>query len=575
MELNILQSLFGVKKRKQNTNNNDKVLTSHINTNNLSMPTDEALESYGRAQVSIHKKEAETFKKKNGTTFVNPIDLTYEQLLARFRNEMLSSLKDEFWRDYFLKNCGQEDTIIEQYEMFNTFKKLNIYPADFRKMPSVLASINKDNLAEFQKILEKVSSCLDGSYFLIENILLECVDDNKTREFALELCEIENIPLKTIFKYVFDYYYALKEDQVKAKQIRCNAKNDPLVKTINAINSTNVDLVPKDMKPTPLDVLNIKPSSLVLVHMTNYEPENGKISSTRDKIGGTRNSVHFTLNHPVAAHRAGDWDEMNYAIIMPYESTINSNSKNKFIEGMPNDIYTHGSVDIPEGSIIVKYTPELDGEIKFSKHPTLTGVRIIEISVKPHDVIPYIIEKMGYTYCGANALMGLFSQDDAEVKDYDKTVAKYDAWARFCETQKIKPNRHTGSLGNIIEEVIESIGLLQKSNSWLVDDVGKKYNFKKHCLEALKYAKTLEKDGYFSYLDLDKLINLIKKSASPIEAIDEIQKEFKIHPVSELDFFILSSNIIPIELYSEWYKASKDRDDLLKYLSSCMRYYQY
>ena len=135
---------------------------------------------------------------------------------------------------------------------------------------------------------------------------------------------------------------------------------------------------------------------------------------------------------------------------------------------------------------------------------------------------------MGYTYCGANALMGLFSQDDAEVKDYDKTVAKYDAWARFCETQKIKPNRHTGSLGNIIEKVIESIGLLQKSNSWLVDDVGKKYNFKKHCLDALKYAKTLEKDGYFSYLDLDKLINLIKKSASPIEAIDEIQKDGKL-----------------------------------------------
>ena len=99
MELNILQSLFGVKKRKQNTNNNDKVLTSHINTNNLTMPTDVALESYGRAQVSIHKKETETFKKKNGTTFVNPIDLTYEQLLARFRNEMLSSLKDEIWRD--------------------------------------------------------------------------------------------------------------------------------------------------------------------------------------------------------------------------------------------------------------------------------------------------------------------------------------------------------------------------------------------------------------------------------------------------------------------------------------------
>ena len=127
-------------------------------------------------------------------------------------------------------------------------------------------------------------------------------------------------------------------------------------------------------------------SDLVLVHKTNFIPENGVIKSSRDagallddyfEVGGEgysvkylyeRNTVHFCVNGEVASHSLGDWDKTKYIIITPFDKA----DKTSFVGGMAVDLYTEGSFVIPEGSYIL--CPRNEMELVKNMNPTLKTI---------------------------------------------------------------------------------------------------------------------------------------------------------------------------------------------------------
>lgn len=128
-------------------------------------------------------------------------------------------------------------------------------------------------------------------------------------------------------------------------------------------------------------------SDLVLVHLTDYIPEDGVIKSSKDagvtveqsiEIGGEtytiqypseRGSVHFCLNGEVESHNYGNWDGMKYAIIIPLEKM----DMQSIVGGISVDIYTRGSVQIPEGSYILCPESETENVRKLNKNLTVVG----------------------------------------------------------------------------------------------------------------------------------------------------------------------------------------------------------
>jgi len=72
---------------------------------------------------------------------------------------------------------------------------------------------------------------------------------------------------------------------------------------------------------------------LVAVHATGFRPahndENIQIQSTFDGTDWSdpRNTVHFALNHQVASHMYGSWDQQPYVVVSPLEDVIEQNKK--------------------------------------------------------------------------------------------------------------------------------------------------------------------------------------------------------------------------------------------------------
>ena len=67
----------------------------------------------------------------------------------------------------------------------------------------------------------------------------------------------------------------------------------------------------------------------LLVHATNYMPQNNSIQTTAHARNWSfpRSTVHFTLNHIVTAHIAGNWDDRPIVILAPYKDTVAANQQ--------------------------------------------------------------------------------------------------------------------------------------------------------------------------------------------------------------------------------------------------------
>ena len=224
-------------------------------------------------------------------------------------------------------------------------------------------------------------------------------------------------------------------------------------------------------------------------------------------------------------------------VIMPFESTCNLNGKGKFIEGMPNDLYTNGSVKIPEGAVIVKHNPELEaGKVSIKDYDEIKGVKLIESSMYPHDIVPSVIKKMGYSHMQGDGPIGLFSYGKSNGKNIDDAIKNYSAWKTFCDDNGLKATRHTGSAGDIAEKVVENIGKLCVNNSWNGSS-NKNKDYRKELLGYLETIKSWKNMGYFVSYDIDTMSDILKNSNTPKDAVKMMEEKFGFHPTIEYKTF--------------------------------------
>ena len=332
---------------------------------------------------------------------------------------------------------------------------------------------------------------------------------------------------------------ALGTIRKKVGSITHTKTSNPLNVTQSAAVSEVSQLVPIEslnlknvfVKIPKLDPLNINENALCLVHMSDFGPSAGKIMSVRDAMGASRNSVHFTLNHPVESHSLGSWEKCKFAYIMPYKATKEANAASKIIEGLPHDLYTNGSVTIPEGSVIVKYNKNIEsGKVLLSTDKNLSGVKIIETSDDVYGTVNDVIEKMGYTKATPNNVGGFSSRTSTKETITEDLTTECQAWMNFCKTQGIKPMQHGYSPNGTAEQIIETLYMMATTNKWKNGSFNSDY--KKIILESIEaIKKRVNEDGYFVSMDLDKLAEIVSKSFTPRIALYRIKHQMNIKPI--------------------------------------------
>lgn len=515
-----------------------------------------------RKLANMSDEEYASFVLKNQKS-ISSTGKSYEELKNDLFNKLETedNLTDKYYIDNAKVYLGHEESIVPQIEMLEYLKNTKLLLKDF-ELINFLGRINIDNNESVKNILKELEANPKITTFQL-NSIIDLTNPN-TEKILLELLAIKDVPISKIIKYCRDTDDFIN-GKVTKEMILEKINNDSFVKTIRAINSST--LLKTQNNTTPLNPDNIQTSSLALVHMTKYDPKGGMILSQRDKLGGSRNSVHFTLNHAVTAHGRGDWDSFVHAIIMPYESTVKANGNGKFIEGMPNDLYTNGSVKIPEGAVIVNQNLKLsEGTIKISEHPTIKGVTLIETASLPHDIVPVVLEKIGYSNIQGDAPLGLFNHGETNGRSVDDVMNNYDAWNNFCKTQGIKPTRHSATPGSEAERIIENIGKLSLYGSWEVGKGFNKTNHKPQLLKVIDFCKKWKTKGYFVSYDLDIMEKIIKESATPKEALKRMKKELNLGPTEKSDLF--SENMLnnPLDLFEEWLVAVENPVSLKEYV---------
>lgn len=111
--------------------------------------------------------------------------------------------------------------------------------------------------------------------------------------------------------------------------------------------------------------------NLVAVHLTNCFPEGGMMKtrfSVESRI--VRDTIHFSLNHPVESHMFGNWEETRFAILVPLDQI-----EERLLNLNPVDTFILGELRLPKKSVIL-------GEFN---------------DLAPHMAVCEQIIKMGYT----------------------------------------------------------------------------------------------------------------------------------------------------------------------------------
>ena len=512
--------------------------------------------------TKMSDKEYEAFVIKTQNS-IKSTGKSYEYLKQELFSLIKQTVSDTYYLELAERYLGAEESVVAQIEMLKFIKNTPL-KLDKHDLLPFLSKININNSNNVKNVLDILLTKPNLKSHQLNSII--SLTNNYTEKILIELLAITDLPVNKIIE-ICGHNNDFVNGKLSKEIIIEKINNDPYIKTIRAIKDTTVELRPSNTNITTLDPTNIEASSLALVHMTKYEPENGMILSTRDKLGGSRNSVHFTLNHAVTAHRAGDWDDFATAIIMPYSSTVKTNSPGKFIEGMPNDLYTNGSVKIPEGSVIVKQNKSLqEGIVKIVEHPTIKGVKLIETSMLPHDLVPTILNKMGYASIQGDAPLGLFNYGAKNGNSVDDVMQNFEAWNDFCKTQGLKPAKHTNTPGALAEALIEDVGKLNANESWIVESGREKTNYKKSILNDIEVLKKWQTKGYFISYDIDAFAKIIEESATPRQALMRMQKELNIHPTIDYKTFYECSLDHSLNIYEEWLIAVEDPIALRKYV---------
>lgn len=353
-------------------------------------------------------------------------------------------------------------------------------------------------------------------------------------------------------------------------------------------------------KPKPeFSMTQVNPDSLVLVHMTNYFPKNRQILSTNlatkanDGVGCARTTIHFALNKPVTEHMAGyNWNTMDYAIIAPFKETVQNMPKSKVIGGIQDDFFFQDVVNLPMGSVIVKYNPNVNTG-NFLISDALNGIKLIETSNRNlNEATSTVIKKMGFTtyndalknFLGAseNEMQLLSSKSEEEVRQFfahtknhggsdknkkileerlnatiklmtdipggkeiinsqKKMVAEEFKWLDLYEKFSEKLNIFPKTWGNFCSKQ-NYINGLHSQTPWFKAEMGINgitmiekvnnnswgKNLKQILIRALNDAEATLPQGKSLGYDVKKVVKIIEESDTPKIAKDRIQKELKL-----------------------------------------------
>ncbi|MBR1617064.1 hypothetical protein IJ670_02825 [bacterium] len=343
------------------------------------------------------------------------------------------------------------------------------------------------------------------------------------------------------------------------------AGSEKLTETLSALATSNSALVKKTLipqlvdetiellnsytrKPLNQDLSNLSPKNMVLVHMSDYYPQEGKIlcarsfGKTPDGLSKPRTSIHFTVNN-ISSELFGDpiWAEKKFGIILPADKIFQQNDNTRLLGGVPNDFMIHGDVAIPHGSFIVKYNAGIpEGKLQIAESTKFDGIRIIETSNEDmNTVIPAIIKKMGYSTIETNSY----------------STEKMKNWKSFLDKYGLSLDIHASSPWGRAEGLIDYIGFLKAGeDSWkysissdffeammkkcnfintsYFNKNGEKYDFdyKKCFLDAIKQIKQELPKEKISY-DIDKLSEIIRESETPSLAMNKIKSILKLIPM--------------------------------------------
>jgi hypothetical protein len=156
----------------------------------------------------------------------------------------------------------------------------------------------------------------------------------------------------------------------------------------------------------------LKLTDLVGVHLTKFPPKDVnrhlEIQSVFDATDwkDPRQTVHFSLNHPVQSHSDGSWNESSFAVIAPMEGLVLENGKPAALNSVDTffEVSPGSRIKLPEESWLVKPGGVPEGSL----FHTAEGERNV-VNVKSQDLTPQDIEKLM-----------------AQIPDWDKVILKYE-----------------------------------------------------------------------------------------------------------------------------------------------------
>lgn len=281
---------------------------------------------------------------------------------------------------------------------------------------------------------------------------------------------------------------------------------------------------------------------MILTHMSNFAPNHGFIETARSGGGYARDSVHFAVNHGVQGHFGGNWDQSKYAVLIPMNAARQT-AGNKFVGGVGVDFYSKGRVKIPKGSILVRQTSNvpkgqyrISDASKIEEFKELHGVKLIETSsTNMRSTVDNIIHRLGYETKSGDAIM------------WGDIFSDYNAFNSFLRKNGMKPMIHTYTPNAKVEEMLNNLKARVINNAeWIVKDkTGNTIiDYQKEYLQGLKYIdKFAEETGYPKDFDTKQIAQIIKRAQTPKEALDLIERKFKIRAfqpkmkLSELKLF--------------------------------------
>ncbi len=335
----------------------------------------------------------------------------------------------------------------------------------------------------------------------------------------------------------------------------------------------------------------------VIVHMTDYFPVNGEILSTKnatkDKngISKLRNSIHFAFNQAVPNNLLGfHWDKKPIGIISPFNEILKINPPNNILGGQPQDFFIKERVKLPEGSVIVRYSPNIPkGKLKITNSDSIDfikkikGIKLVETSENVKDITNKFIEEMGYTrldklFMQEAKIDNKFTEMDFERLNKTNELKKYQLNSKDIENLQIANNHLENAWSNIAKNVgfniyknhqtspygrseflVDSVNMLAKhQNKWIEDintfniftqkDEKIKINYKDYFINVIENINTHLKNNEELSYNINKFKDNIKISKTPQEALDKLAKEQKIKPMDE-DISNITSSTNELKVY--------------------------